>query len=78
MTTVVLPAAPGAVAPLEALVPDLLSATGARQLSRVMFAVLAAGRTADRRLPPQTAALLDGWGLSVAADGGLSRRSDND
>ena len=52
MTTVVLPAAPGAVAPLEALVPDLLSATGARQLSRVMFAVLAAGRTADRRLPP--------------------------
>lgn len=42
------------------------------------LAVLAARRTADRRLPPRTAALLDGWDLSVAADGSLSRPSDND
>jgi hypothetical protein len=40
--------------------------------------VLAARRAADRRLPPRTAALLDGRDLSVAADGGLSRPSDND
>lgn len=42
MTTVVLLAdPPGAVAPLGALVPDLLSATEARQLSRAMLADVA-------------------------------------
>jgi 2-phospho-L-lactate guanylyltransferase (CobY/MobA/RfbA family) len=40
--------------------------------------VLTARREAGRLVPPRTAGLFEEWGLSVTADGQVSRPSDND
>jgi len=53
---------------------SLLSAPA--DLSTVV-SVLTARREAGRLVPPRTAALFDEWGLTVGADGQVSRASDN-
>jgi 2-phospho-L-lactate guanylyltransferase (CobY/MobA/RfbA family) len=57
-----------AMTPLLATPADLSTAVS----------VLTARREAGRLVPPRTAGLLEEWGLTVGADGQVSRASDND